>query len=365
MKKILLFVVVVFCISCNNKKLAPNEYELEVSIAGLADSSLLILQEPKGTIIDSTRLSNNKATFKGSLNEYPVQWVLRDLNGNYKYIWVEPSYMNVTVKDGNFFEAKITGSKIQAESDELARRIKPFEIIMDNIDNYAMKNQENLSDIEIDSLRTIYFRAEKDEELETQKFIEDKVNTYYSIHILDFYKTTFGKKVVSNLFEKFNEEYKNSDYGKSISNYLNLNKEPKIGESFRDLSLPNKNGDLVSISEINAKYLLVEFWASNCGPCRITNPKLAKIYDNYNSKGFEIYGISLDTNNENWINAMHKDGIKKWTNVIEINGFDGDAALIYGINAIPDNFLINAEGKVIARKIWSEDLEKFLQENLQ
>jgi hypothetical protein len=227
MKKILLFVVVAFCISCNNKKLAPNEYELEVSIAGLADSSLLILQEPKGTIIDSTRLSNNKATFKGSLNEYPVQWVLRDLNGNYKYIWVEPSYMNVTVKDGNFFEAKITGSKIQAESDELARRIKPFEIIMDNVDNYAMKNQENLSDIEIDSLRTIYFRAEKDEELETQKFIEDKVNTYYSIHILDFYKTTFGKKVVSNLFEKFNEEYKNSDYGKSISNYLNLNKEPK------------------------------------------------------------------------------------------------------------------------------------------
>ncbi|MAD96714.1 MAG: hypothetical protein CMB99_05230 [Flavobacteriaceae bacterium] len=366
MKKVLFMLgLLPLLFGCNSESKKSNQFELELTLNGVKDSSLVIIEEPKqnGKIIDSARIFNNKLSFKGEVSG-SEQVILRvDGTRDYKYFWLEPNKMTLTAETGKFRQAKITGSKIQLKQDELANRVKPLEDLMDQVDGYAQINYKSLSKEQIDSLRTILNKAQRDVHLETQKFIAENSSSTYGIYLLEFYKTTYGKEVVKDLFLKFDKELQAGSYGKSISRYLIINDEPQIGEKYQDVKLPNLDGELSAISDIEAEYLLIEFWASNCAPCRITNPKLVKIHEKYKSKGFEIYGISLDVVKQDWLDAVKKDGLT-WENVVDLDGEEGDVALTYGINGIPVNYLVNKEGTILAKNIWSEQLEAFLKKSL-
>lgn len=363
MKKLVLLLFVITFLSCNKvEPLGKNEFKVDATLKGIKDNSLAIITN-ENKIIDSARVFNEKVSFRGSISE-PNNVVLRiDKTRNYKYFWLEANPINIIAEDGKFKEARITGSKLQLKDDEFEARIKPFQILADKIDSYAEKNHKSLTSFQIDSLTTIYNKAEKDEENETMSFIREESNSVLSAYLLDFYSTTFEKDSVKVLYKNLNDSLKESKYGNSIKKFLNLNKELKIGDKYADLSLKNRNNEIKTISEIKSNYLLIEFWASNCGPCRVTNPKLVKIYQKYKSKGFEIYGISLDTNRKDWIKALEKDKLP-WENVIDVKGFKGESTFTYGINVIPDNFLIDQKGNIIARKLWSKELEKKLEKLL-
>ncbi len=136
-----------------------------------------------------------------------------------------------------------------------------------------------------------------------------------------------------------------------------------IGEQAPDIVMPDVSGKSQSLSSLKGKVVLVDFWASWCGPCRKEMPNVVKAYSKYKNKGFEIFGVSLDGDKPNWEQAIAKDGIT-WLQVSDLKAWDCAAAKLYGVQGIPYTVLLDKEGKIIAKNLRGEELDKKLAEVL-
>jgi thiol-disulfide isomerase/thioredoxin len=145
---------------------------------------------------------------------------------------------------------------------------------------------------------------------------------------------------------------------------LNLFSQMRPGQTAAELSLPDLNGNIVSLSAFKGKVVLIDFWASWCGPCRHNNPQLVKIYNKYHDKGLEIYGISLDDDTGNWKKAVHHDKLS-WVQVNDIKGWDAPSAYLYGVDAIPASFLIDKQGVIRDINAEGPELEKTIRNLLK
>jgi len=132
---------------------------------------------------------------------------------------------------------------------------------------------------------------------------------------------------------------------------LNTFSQMNTGTPAADLSLPDMNGNLIRLSDLKGKVVLIDFWASWCGPCRKNNPHLVKLYHKYHGKGLEIFGVSLDDDHQNWKEAVSHDRMD-WIQVIDDKGWNASSALTYGVEMIPSSFLIDRDG--VIRKVNAE-----------
>ncbi len=135
----------------------------------------------------------------------------------------------------------------------------------------------------------------------------------------------------------------------------------RIGAVAPDLELPTPDGKTLRISDFRGKYLLLDFWASWCGPCRRENPNVVRIYKKYKDKGFEILGISLDRDKRRWVSAIQQDGLT-WYHMSDLQGWRSKAAQVYGVSYIPYTILLDKEGRIIAKNLRGAALENKLKE---
>ena len=164
-------------------------------------------------------------------------------------------------------------------------------------------------------------------------------------------------------FARFPEKLRSSPLGKQLASIIEIGKKTNTGVMAMDFSEPDTAGKTVKLSDFRGKYVLVDFWASWCKPCRAENPNMLKAYNKHKRNNFTILGVSLDDSDGRraWLGAVYKDGLP-WTQVSELKGFKAKSAVLYGVSAIPTNFLIDPSGKIIARNLRGEDLEKKLTE---
>lgn len=143
------------------------------------------------------------------------------------------------------------------------------------------------------------------------------------------------------------------------------------GNRISELSYPGIDGNPVSLSSMKGKIVLIDFWASWCGPCRYENPRLVKLYQQYrnmkfkDSSGFDIYSISLDANRDAWMRAIFEDGLVWKSHVSELRGWNSGAAEKFGIRSIPASFLIDGEGKIIAKNLTPSEIEDELEKRIE
>lgn len=137
--------------------------------------------------------------------------------------------------------------------------------------------------------------------------------------------------------------------------------QPRQGHEAAEIALPSANGDTIRLSSLRGKVVLLDFWASWCGPCRAANKSLVKIYDKFKDKGFEIYSVSLDEEKSDWINAVKKDRIK-WLQVLSGGGWEAPTARTWNIYALPTSYLIDRDGSLLAMDLEGKALEKALKE---
>ncbi len=142
------------------------------------------------------------------------------------------------------------------------------------------------------------------------------------------------------------------------------NANTAIGTEAPDIALPGPDGKVHKLSDLRGKYVLLDFWAAWCRPCRGENPNVVSAYKKYKSKNFTVFQVSLDKNKEDWIKAIQHDGLGDWTHVSDLKYWQSDAAKLYNIQSIPSNFLIDPEGKIIAKNLRGPALTAKLSELL-
>jgi peroxiredoxin len=329
MKKLTFGILALLIFSCKEKP--KTEFSISGKTKDVENGMIIYLVNEE--FKDSTVIENNTFKFKTQLPYSPIQAVLRTKdNFAYRFLWLEENSMTFDASNGDFLTANVTGSESENLSQDLYR-------VADTLP--------------------------RDERLKMEmEFINKNPNSIVSASMLEVYSTTFGKKKTTKLFEQFSKQNKNSKYGQNIAKYIELNKEPKIGEQFADFEMADQNGKSQKLSDIKGKTVLLEFWSSWCGPCRKENPNLVKTYEKFKPKGFEIFAVSLDEDKNSWLKAIEKDSLN-WKHVSDLKGDGNEASLIYGINGIPDNFLIAENGDIIGRNLRGEKLNQKLTEILK
>ena len=145
-----------------------------------------------------------------------------------------------------------------------------------------------------------------------------------------------------------------------IVNTSTLSAQLKIGDKMPNIVLRNQNNEEVDSNKFKRKFILIDFWASWCAPCRLGNKKLVKLHNDLNVEKIEIIGISVDTDKSKWIKAIEKDKIK-FTQLIDPNGFDANTAIQFGVDELPSKYLFNREGNLIAKNPSEEEIMKLIK----
>ncbi len=333
-------------------------------------------------VSDSCKVVNGHFSFTGHLkNGEPAEAVIEgnvksnDMDDpNRASIFIEPNDMNIDIYENEFKKLKLTGSEMQQEADSLNTIEESINFKREKLTKlantlYHLKKDsvsQSPSSLNLDSivlLREIYNNKIDSIEL---AFIKNNKSSYLSAYLLAFIESKLPTDSLRFLFYSLNYPLQNSRYGLEIKNTLKrrIQGELKVGEPAHNFVAVNLKGGIVNLSSFrNKNFVLLDFWASWCSPCRKENTQIIKIYNQYHKKGLKIIGVSLDYNAESWKKAVIADGIDDWdnilvsknlTNELSIGNYDTSSIVNkYYISTIPKLILIDREG--IIRKIYSAD----------
>lgn len=209
-------------------------------------------------------------------------------------------------------------------------------------------------------------RQEQDKLRElTFDFLKENDNLIYAYTILSNVEMRDASmRETEEMYNSMGEGAKATHCGRIIKERMERMKKTSGGALAPDFTLEDINGTPVTMSSIKGKIKIIDFWASWCGPCRLNNPALKKLYEEFHDRGLEIIGVSLDTNKASWIKAIEKDGLD-WINVSSLEGWDCEIVRLYNITGVPSLFILNENNRIIATGLRGEQLKVFLQENLK
>lgn len=354
-----------------------NSYTINGNLAGVkAPAKAYLSYRIDGmTKMDSALIESGRFTFKGTADAVMPAVLLVDKVGtgfsrtrpiSAKGIYLEPG--TITIVSPDSLENAVTGgTPLNVDNQKLSVMMKPTgEKMAQLMKEYRAATPEQRQSKEYgQSMEKKYEAIEADQKKVKAQFIKENPNSLVSLDVLQRYEYAPDYSVVGPMYAGLSDAVKNSKPGKEYAKTLANIKATSIGEMAPEFTQADTSGKPVALSSFRGKYVLVDFWASWCGPCRAENPNVVKNFNQYKDKNFTVLGVSLDRPNakEAWLKAIQKDGLA-WPQVSDLKFWDNEVAKQYGIRAIPQNFLIGPDGKIVAKNVRGEELGKKLGEVL-
>ena len=374
MKNILKLFVITFIFSCTNK--TPNTFKIHGETDRVGDAILLKI-DPLGNYMDTANIKNGKFIFKKEIEEEEL----------FKLKFFDGSSFDILMKPGEDVEINYKNDELSISGSSGSEKLMELEYNLENLLEFRDSITKSLQQLgkspdfeeEMIHSREKFFQKLNLHKEYLKNFIENNKDSKISLIALF---QTYGKSspvlTVDEELETFESVLKNLKLHFPKSNHILLLEEQieklkplAYGQPAPNFTLPDINNNSISLSDFRNKIVLIDFWASWCKPCRIENPKLVKLYNQYSNQNFEIISISLDGTSRQkdpknaWIKAIQDDNLSKWIHLSELNGWKTYVRELYNFNSIPYTILVDGSGKIVGKNLKGLELERKIKQLIE
>lgn len=357
---------------------APISFTINGSINDVGEPAKVIFlyQGIDGRVSDTVALNNGIFSYKGRApkpdqamisvlkeSDNPMMMLAMDYDGSVlgrdaQVVYLDEGIIEITGKD--LKTARVIGSESHNDYLVLRKALKPIhenmKKIRDKIAGLGPNDDEKRESV-MEELMALFKETEP---VETA-FIKANLNSFVAWNMMVNRSVIDRPEEFKDILDMFPEKLRNSEEGMKLQERIGIAFRTAIGRQAPDFTQNNAEGKPISLRSLRGKYVLVDFWASWCGPCRAENPNVVKVYNTYKDKNFEILGVSLDEDRKAWLGAIEKDKLT-WLHVSDLKGWQNEVAILYNVEAVPQNWLVDPNGIIIAKNMKGEELREKLLE---
>ncbi|MAD58882.1 MAG: hypothetical protein CMB81_00940 [Flammeovirgaceae bacterium] len=360
--------LILFIFSCgDNPKKGSEKITISVDIIGSGDYEEVRLQKVNSDysieLIETSNFDNNSIEFNVYIFEATL-FRLDFMGYTSLDLIAYESDINISIDDSNsLFEYKIRGSDDTDILKSIGDKITTYRSEIRDLNiKFVEASQEQ--DVQLaNSIRGEFDFKKNQFELSLKDYLSNTKNSLAVLVTADYLDLEENLEFWQVIYKKYSDEFGSNSYFKNFEDKLIKIKSISVGSIAPDIILNDTSGVPISLASLRGKYVLLDFWAAWCRPCREENPNIVQNYNNYKSKGFEVYQVSLDRNKNDWVRGITQDKLP-WVNVSDLKYYQSEAAEIYDVDRIPSAFLLDPDGKIIAKNtdLRGSNLTKKLQE---